>query len=85
MQIPPKRTTPRVAAPPETTKAKPAEPRTAQSAAATAFDQAITYVTKIKQRFENDPKNTYQAFLDILHTFQQEQRSIKDVLDKVGR
>ena len=40
-------------------------------------------MTKIKQRFEHDPENTYQSFLDILHTFQKKQRSIKDVLDKV--
>ena len=72
----------RTTTPPET-KPKAAEPND-QSAAATAFDQAITYVTKIKQRFENDPNNTYQAFLDILHTYQQEQRSIKDVLDKAS-
>ena len=67
-----------------TPEAKPKADPNDQSAAATAFDQAITYVTKIKQRFENDPNNTYQAFLDILHTYQQEQRSIKDVLDKVS-
>ena len=54
-----------------------------QTTTAPAFDQAITYVTKIKQRFEHDPENTYQSFLDILHTFQKKQRSIKDVLDKV--
>ena len=41
-------------------------------------------MTKIKQRFEHDPENTYQSFLDILHTYQKKQRSIKDVLDKVG-
>lgn len=40
------------------------------------FDQAIMYVTKIKQRFEDD-NATYKAFLEILHTYQQEQRSIK--------
>jgi len=47
------------------------------------FDHAISYVTKIKRRFVNDP-NTYKAFLDILHTYQKQQRSIKDVLEKVS-
>lgn len=40
-------------------------------------------MTKIKRRFVNDP-NTYKAFLDILHTYQKQQRSIKDVLEKVS-
>ncbi len=47
------------------------------------FDHAITYVTKIKRRFADDAE-TYKRFLDILHTYQQEQKSIKEVLDEVS-
>ena len=48
------------------------------------FDQAINYVTKIKTRFAKQPE-TYKAFLEILHTYQKEQRSIKDVLEQVSQ
>lgn len=37
------------------------------------FDHAITYVTTIKKRFSHEPQ-TYKAFLEILHTYQKEQR-----------
>jgi paired amphipathic helix protein Sin3a len=47
------------------------------------FDQAISYVTKIKTRF-NDQPNTYKAFLDILHTYQKEQTTIRKVYDQVA-
>jgi len=47
------------------------------------FDHAINYVTKIKRRFANDA-DTYKAFLEILHTYQKEQKSIKEVLDQVS-
>eukprot|EP00632_Arachnochrysis_sp_CCMP2950_P013965 CAMPEP_0185700544 /NCGR_PEP_ID=MMETSP1164-20130828/7548_1 /TAXON_ID=1104430 /ORGANISM="Chrysoreinhardia sp, Strain CCMP2950" /LENGTH=1111 /DNA_ID=CAMNT_0028367495 /DNA_START=182 /DNA_END=3517 /DNA_ORIENTATION=+ len=47
------------------------------------FDHAITYVTTIKKRFAHEPE-TYKAFLEILHTYQKEQRSIKDVLEQVS-
>jgi paired amphipathic helix protein Sin3a len=40
-------------------------------------------VTNIKKRFANDP-NTYHAFLEILHTYQKEQRGIKEVLEQVA-
>uniref|UniRef100_A0A7S2SFF8 Histone deacetylase interacting domain-containing protein n=1 Tax=Mucochytrium quahogii TaxID=96639 RepID=A0A7S2SFF8_9STRA len=48
------------------------------------FDHAINYVTKIKKRFsgENDP--TYKSFLDILHSYQNEVRSITEVLEEVS-
>ena len=51
-----------------------------------AFDHAISYVTKIRQRFrENDHENgTYKHFLDILHTYQEGVNTIKTVLDKVA-
>lgn len=47
------------------------------------FDHAINYVTKIKRRFTND-SDTYKAFLEILHNYQKEQKSIKEVLDQVS-
>lgn len=37
------------------------------------FDHAISYVTTIKRRFSEQP-GTYKAFLDILHTYQREQK-----------
>jgi hypothetical protein len=46
------------------------------------FGHAINYVTKIKRRFVSDPA-VYKQFLEILHTYQKQQRSIKDVLDRV--
>jgi len=48
------------------------------------FDQAIRYVTTIKERFKHDP-DTYKRFLEILHTYQQESKSIKLVLDAVSQ
>ena len=41
-------------------------------------------VTTIKKRFAHEP-DTYKAFLEILHTYQKEQRSIKDVLEQVSQ
>ena len=43
---------------------------------------AISYVTNIRNRFANEPE-TYRAFLKILHTYQKEQKGIKDVLEQV--
>mmetsp|Transcript_13663 Transcript_13663/g.19538 ORF Transcript_13663/g.19538 Transcript_13663/m.19538 type:complete len:1843 (+) Transcript_13663:250-5778(+) len=59
-----------------------AQPHTAQGGI--EFDHAITYVTTIKKRFVNEPK-TYQQFLEILHTYQKEQRGIREVLEQVSR
>jgi histone deacetylase complex regulatory component SIN3 len=47
------------------------------------FDHAINYVTTIKRRFASNPE-IYRKFLEILHTYQKEQRGIKDVLDEVS-
>jgi histone deacetylase complex regulatory component SIN3 len=47
------------------------------------FDHAINYVTTIKKRFAKEP-HTYKKFLDILHTYQKQQRGIKEVLDDVS-
>src|SRR5690606_24901791 len=44
---------------------------------------AISYVTQIRNRFANEP-DIYRQFLKILHTYQKEQRGIKDVLEQVS-
>ena len=47
------------------------------------FDHAINYVTTIKKRFQHEQR-TYQQFLEILHTYQKEQRGIREVLNQVS-
>ena len=46
--------------------------------AAGEFNHAIQYLNKIKARYVDD-NNTYKQFLDILQTYQKEQRDIQDV------
>ncbi|XP_072393755.1 paired amphipathic helix protein Sin3a [Diabrotica undecimpunctata] len=41
------------------------------------FNHAITYVNKIKSRFQGQPEK-YKKFLEILHTYQKEQRTLKE-------
>uniref|UniRef100_UPI0035901EA7 paired amphipathic helix protein Sin3a isoform X2 n=1 Tax=Myxine glutinosa TaxID=7769 RepID=UPI0035901EA7 len=41
------------------------------------FNHAINYVNKIKNRFQNQPE-IYKSFLEILHTYQKEQRNMKE-------
>lgn len=41
------------------------------------FNHAINYVNKIKNRFHGQPE-IYKAFLEILHTYQKEQRNLKE-------
>ena len=48
------------------------------------FTNAVAYVKKIKSRFSNEPE-VYKAFLEILHTYQKDQRSIKDVYLNVSK
>lgn len=45
---------------------------------------AIHYVTKIRNRFSSEP-DTYRSFLKILHTYQKEQKGIKEVLEQVSQ
>ncbi|XP_028417065.1 paired amphipathic helix protein Sin3a-like [Dendronephthya gigantea] len=47
------------------------------------FNHAINYVNKIKTRFQGQP-DTYKAFLEILHTYQKEQKNIKDAASQGG-
>lgn len=42
------------------------------------FGHAINYVNKIKARFSNQPE-VYKSFLEILHTYQKQQKNMKDV------
>jgi histone deacetylase complex regulatory component SIN3 len=68
------------------TQAQPVGGASAEQPAANQpveFDHAINYVTTIKKRFANQP-DTYKNFLKILHTYQKEQRGIKEVLDEVS-
>jgi paired amphipathic helix protein Sin3a len=60
--------------------AMPAQPRDHHTPP--EFSHAINYVTKIKRRFANQP-GVYKKFLEVLHTYQRQQRSIKDVLAQV--
>ena len=67
-------------------QAPPQQEQQQQQPAAQApveFDHAINYVTTIKKRFATEPE-TYKKFLEILHTYQKEQRGIKEVLDEVS-
>lgn len=66
----------------QVSQAAPAQPPQQQHQAV-EFDHAISYVTTIKRRFHNEP-NTYHSFLEILHTYQKEQRGIKEVLEQVA-
>ncbi|KAI8976122.1 Sin3 family co-repressor-domain-containing protein [Pilobolus umbonatus] len=46
------------------------------------FNHAITYVNKIKNRFVSQP-NIYKKFLEILQTYQKDQKPIQDVYSEV--
>jgi len=64
-------------------QASPQQGEAQQGQAPLEFDHAINYVTTIKRRFASEPE-TYKKFLEILHTYQKEQRGIKEVLDEVS-
>ncbi|CAI8494104.1 unnamed protein product [Hanseniaspora opuntiae] len=46
------------------------------------FSHAINYVNKIKTRFKSDP-SVYKSFLEILQTYQTDQRPIHEVYEQV--
>jgi hypothetical protein len=48
------------------------------------FDDSIEYVRKVKTRFAKEPE-TYKAFLEILHTYQKEKKTIKEVKEQVSQ
>jgi paired amphipathic helix protein Sin3a len=47
------------------------------------FDHAINYVERVKKRF-NDDTATYKKFLQILHMYKKEERSIDTVLEELS-
>ncbi len=47
------------------------------------FDQAISYVNKIKQRFASDER-VYKAFLEILNMYRKGQKTINEVYAEVA-
>lgn len=69
--------------PPPPPQQPPQPPQQQQQQPGMEFDHAINYVTTIKKRFSSDPE-TYKKFLEILHTYQKEQRGIKEVLEEVS-
>ena len=46
------------------------------------FNHAISYVNKIKTRFASQP-DIYKQFLEILQTYQREQKQIAEVYEQV--
>jgi len=48
------------------------------------FNQAINYVNKIKNRFSSSVW-VYRHFLEILHTYQKEQKTIEEVYEQVAK
>ncbi|KPV76505.1 uncharacterized protein RHOBADRAFT_52502 [Rhodotorula graminis WP1] len=62
--------------------ASPAATAAAAPAPQMEFNHAINYVNKIKNRFSKDPE-TYKTFLEILQTYQKDQRPIQEVYTQV--
>ncbi|XP_052869994.1 uncharacterized protein LOC128275509 [Anopheles cruzii] len=54
-----------------------APPNTPTANQPVEFNHAITYVNKIKNRFHSQPEK-YKRFLEILHTYQREQKTQKE-------
>ena len=52
------------------------------AAAAAAAAAAYSYVIQIKNRFDNDPRDSYNEFLNLLHDHQNSQK-ITMIVDKV--
>jgi paired amphipathic helix protein Sin3a len=71
---------PRPPPPPPPPMPQPAAPANRRSI---EFDEAINYVVKIKRRFAHRP-DVYESFLEILHTYQKEQKTIKEVYEQVS-
>ncbi|XP_071141100.1 paired amphipathic helix protein Sin3a-like isoform X1 [Mytilus edulis] len=55
----------------------PVQQQQQQAGQPVEFNHAINYVNKIKNRFHGQPE-IYKAFLEILHTYQKEQRNLKE-------
>jgi len=48
------------------------------------FDHAIDYVMKVQNRFPGVGDTTFKSFLDILHSYQNEQHSLPKILEQVS-
>jgi paired amphipathic helix protein Sin3a len=57
---------------------QPAGQQQTAPASQVEFGHAINYVNKIKSRFHNQP-DIYKSFLEILHTYQKQQKNLKEV------
>ncbi len=64
--------------------APPQAPPPPAAAQPEEFNHAINYVNKIKNRFSGQP-NVYKQFLEILHTYQKDQKAIKEGSPPSGR
>lgn len=60
----------------------PAAPPVEEKRQPLEFNHAISYVNKIKNRYASDP-DTYKQFLEILQTYQREQKPIQEVYAQV--
>ena len=78
IELPRRSGVPRVVVP--VALAYPAAPRLTGSPV--EFDEAISYVTKVKSRFERQPR-IYERFLDVLHNYQRQGQSVADVYREV--
>ncbi|CAN6937174.1 unnamed protein product [Brassica oleracea var. botrytis] len=47
------------------------------------FDKAISYMKKIKTRFQGNKMHAYISFLDILNMYKKEKKSIVEIYDEV--
>jgi paired amphipathic helix protein Sin3a len=54
-----------------------------QDADSMTHDHVINYVTMVEQRFVDEPE-TYEKFLEILETHDEEQSGVKEVVDEVS-
>lgn len=68
--------TPHGGAPPNSSASQASQP--------VEFNHAINYVNKIKNRFQGQP-DIYKQFLEILHTYQKEQRNLKEGIQTGGK
>ncbi|KAL7423639.1 hypothetical protein Q5752_001220 [Cryptotrichosporon argae] len=61
---------------------KAGQPVNARAAPMLEFNHAISFVNKIKNRFEGQPE-TYKNFLEILQTYQRDSKGIEEVYEQV--
>ncbi|KAL2271241.1 hypothetical protein VTJ83DRAFT_612 [Remersonia thermophila] len=74
--------TPTPSGPPGPNGGPPPQQATMEKRGPVEFNHAISYVNKIKNRFQDRPE-IYKQFLEILQTYQREQKPIQDVYSQV--